>query len=143
MNAWLQDGKVLLDSGKVVLCDHCPCEMGITVPCCPNPIPRTLHITFHADWPPYCVGLNGQTFTLTWSATDQRWEWTGTYPDSIVLTPCDALSGNLWPILVDVGGIQTVEVPNYTGTMVNCDPIQIEGGGGCLAGLGGTWTITE
>jgi hypothetical protein len=55
--AWTRDGKILVDShGRVIICDHCPCDdggssssssSGITiplVPCGDMTVPKTLYI---------------------------------------------------------------------------------------------------
>lgn len=37
ITAWIRDGKILVDAqGNVILCDKCPCEGAVHVPCCSN-----------------------------------------------------------------------------------------------------------
>ena len=149
---WLQNGAVLLDDGgRVILCDACPCGAGVTVPCCPNPIPKTLYLTFHD-----CTGtnacLNGVTVPLVYSGTNwlvSPYDVPGCgapthHPtfSGIVLEPCD-ISGQ-WQIAftgwTDVG---ITGAFHPTNTTTNCDPIQIDGNWSDGAGNAAAWTITE
>ena len=54
----------------------CPPSGGVTVTCCPNSLPTTLHATFGGFSGPLAC-LNGLTVTLTWAAAASN--WSGSY----------------------------------------------------------------
>jgi hypothetical protein len=105
-----------------LIADPCPQQAcTVTVGCCGNPIPLTLHCTFSGGFGT-CVNLDGTTIAVSWNATNSRWEYNGPLigtNNCSVYFWCD--NTNTW----QSGGANNSAFDTTAATSVTCSPISL------------------
>lgn len=138
MKAWIKDGKILIQGGKVLLCDEPPpcCKGDIKTGCCPKKIPRTLVLSITstfgdcvgdvaiADYPLVYSDAAGQWIVLIGALIEIRvWcQVVGTEEEP----------GYIWVFGVKCNGTFVVGTDWVTGSpfnpTANCDPLLLQFG---------------